>query len=419
MLSLTAFQTIAAALFALAVTHTFCTGYFTQLSHRFPKHAGLLHLLGEVEVVFGLWAMVLIALLMASVGPREAKAYLTSRDFTEPMFVFAMMVVAGSRPVLELAATLVRALEKRIALPGALPTYFVLLGLVPILGSLITEPAAMTLAALLLSQHFFPLTSLKLKYATIALLFVNISIGGTLTPFAAPPVLMVADTWNWDLRHMFTQFGWKACAAVFVNNVATMIVFRRELAALRVPAPTATRPPVPLGLQLAHVALLIAIVATNHTPPAFLGLLMLFLGVAAAYPQFQDRLLLREALLVAFFLAGLVVLGGKQTWWLQPALTSMSAEHVFFAAAALTAITDNAAITYLASLVPGLSDAFKYYIVAGAVAGGGLTVIANAPNPVGNAILREYFPENNVRPLKLLLAALPPTVVAMLAFRFL
>ncbi len=418
MLSVSAFQTIAAALFALAVIHTFCVGYFAQLSQRFPKHAGLFHLLGEVEVVFGAWAMALISLMMLSVGAREAKAYLVSRDFTEPMFVFAMMVVAGSRPVLELAGGFVRALEKWIHLPGALPAYFVLLGLVPILGSFITEPAAMTLAALLLSQGFFPHASLKLKYATIAVLFVNISIGGTLTPFAAPPVLMVADTWGWDLRYMFMQFGWKACIAVFVNTAAAMLFFRKELAALHVTPAAKTRAPVPVSLRLAHVALLIAIVATNHTPPAFLGLLMLFLGVAAAYPQFQDRLLLREALLVAFFLAGLVVLGGKQTWWLQPLLTSMSAQNVFYIAVALTAVTDNAAITYLASLVPGLSDSFKYYVVAGAVAGGGLTVIANAPNPVGNAILREYFPDNNVRPLKLLLAALPPTLVAMAAFLF-
>jgi hypothetical protein len=308
------FQSIAAALFVLAVIHTFCVGYFSRLSVRYPRHAGLFHLLGEVEVVFGMWAMALMALMVASVGPKEAKAYLTSRDFTEPMFVFAMMVVAGSRPLLELAASLVRILERAIALPGALPSFFVLLGLVPILGSLITEPAAMTLAALLLAKGFFAQASNALKYATIAVLFVNISIGGTLTSFAAPPVLMVADTWGWDDRHMLSQFGWKACVAVFINTVAVMIIFRKELAALRITPSADARAPVHFSLQLAHVALLIAIVSTNHTPPAFLGVLMLFLGIAAAYPQFQDRLLLREALLVAFFLAGLVVLGGKQTW---------------------------------------------------------------------------------------------------------
>jgi len=77
-----------------------------------------------------------------------------------------------------------------------------------------------------------------------------------------------------------------------------------------------------------------------------------------------------------------VVLGGQQQWWLDPLLRGMSADTVYFGATALTALTDNAALTYLASLVEGLSDDFKYSVVA-ARDGGGLTVIANAPIPPG------------------------------------
>jgi Na+/H+ antiporter NhaD/arsenite permease-like protein len=124
-------------------------------------------------------------------------------------------------------------------------------------------------------------------------------------------------------------------------------------------------------------------------------------------------------LLVAFFLAGLVVLGGLQQWWLEPVLMSLDANAVFFGATALTAITDNAALTYLGSLVEGLSDEFKVALVAGAVTGGGLTVIANAPNPAGVSILRSKFDNNSVHPVGLLLGALPPTIVAALAFRLL
>jgi hypothetical protein len=116
---------------------------------------------------------------------------------------------------------------------------------------------------------------------------------------------------------------------------------------------------------------------------------------------------------VAFFLAGLVVLGGQQAWWLQPLLMGLSVDAVFYGATALTAITDNAALTYLASLVPGLSDEFKVAIVAGAVAGDGLTVIANAPNPAGVAILKGRFDEGVVNAGKLLVAAIPPTIVAV------
>lgn len=139
--------------------------------------------------------------------------------------------------------------------------------------------------------------------------------------------------------------------------------------------------------------------------------------MAQAYPRYQAPLILREALLVAFFLGGLVVLGGMQRWWLQPLLLSLSQDGVFVGATLLTAFTDNAALTYLGSLVPNLPASFQYALVAGAVTGGGLTIIANAPNPAGQAILRQYFGEEGIKPLGLLAAALLPTLVAGLAFR--
>ena len=150
-----------------------------------------------------------------------------------------------------------------------------------------------------------------------------------------------------------------------------------------------------------------------------MGLFLFFLGISNAYKHHQGRLILREGLLVAFFLAGLVVLGGQQQWWLQPVLMSMSSDAVFYGATAWTAFTDNAALTYLGSLVEGLSEGFKYALVAGAVTGGGLTIIANAPNPAGVSILRRYFDDEAVNPLGLFLAALPPTIIAALAFRYL
>jgi len=354
-------------------------------------------------------------------GGRQAIAYVDSRNFTEPMFVFAIMVVAGSRAVLQMAGSLVLAASRLVALPGLMGFQLVTLSLVPLLGSLITEPAAMTLAALMLRERLYglPGVSKRLKYATLGVLFVNVSIGGTLTPFAAPPVLMVAATWQWDLAFMFTHFGWKAALAVLVNAVAVTLLFGRELRRLPAQPERAAVPPLPAGVVLVHLVFLGGIVVFAHHPPLFLGLLLFFMGFATAYPQFQDRLILREGLLVAFFLAGLVVLGGQQQWWLEPLLRGMSADTVFFGATALTAITDNAALTYLGSLVPGLSDEFKVALVAGAVTGGGLTVIANAPNPAGFAILRGHFEDHTVHPLGLLLAALPPTLTAVLAFRLL
>ena len=417
---MTTLQFASAAIFALALIHTFSTKFFEHLAHTRPAHAGLWHLLGEVEVVFGFWAIVLVVVMALLQGPSAATGYVDSRNYTEPMFVFAIMVVAGSRAVLQAGRATVERVCRVLPLPGGMAFFFLSLSLVPLLGSLITEPAAMTLAALLLRDRVFAAQglSVRLKYATLGVLFVNISIGGTLTPFAAPPVLMVAETWNWDLAYMLTHFGWKAALAVTVNAGALTLLFRRELATL--PAADAQGPaPLPLAVTLLHLLLLAGVVVFAHHPPMFLGLLLLFLGIAAAYPQHQDRLILREGLLVAFFLAGLVVLGGQQQWWLEPLLLDMDDTQVFFGAIALTAFTDNAALTYLGSLVPGLSESFKVALVAGAVTGGGLTVVANAPNPAGYAILRGQFADGAIHPLGLLAAALPPTVVAAAAFWFL
>jgi hypothetical protein len=418
-------EIIGAVLFAVAIVHTFSTKLFERLAHARPAHAGLWHLLGEVEVVFGFWALVLMLCMAALLGKDGATAYLDGRNFTEPLFVFVIMVIAATRPILQSTAAAVRLLARALPLPGSMGPYIVILAVVPLLGSFITEPAAMTLAALILARRIFAGgISPRLQYATLGVLFVNVSIGGTLTPFAAPPVLMVAAKWHWDMAFMLSNIGWKAAVAVLFNAVAAATLFARELGRLDDPSdgigPGEVKDtPVPLPLVLVHVLFLAGVVVFSHHSAVFMGLFLFFLGVVHAYERHQDRLMLREGLMVAFFLAGLVVLGGQQQWWLQPALMSMSSEAVYYGATALTAITDNAALTYLGSLVEGLSDQFKYALVTGAVTGGGLTVIANAPNPAGMALLKRYFGDGSVSPLGLFLAAIPPTISAILAFRLL
>jgi hypothetical protein len=408
-------QAVAAALFALAVVHTFSTRFFESMARRRPRHAGFWHLLGEVEVAFGFWAMVLIVFMLFAVGRDAATEYLRARNFTEPMFVFAIMVIAASRPILALAGAGTRSIAALLPMPRGMAFYFAALAFVPLLGSLITEPAAMTLAALMLRDHYFAQRiSTRLKYATLGVLFVNVSIGGTLTPYAAPPVLMVAAKWGWDLPFMMAAFGWKVSLAVLVNALGATLLFARELRSFS--GVVVARPEVPGPVIAVHLLFLAGVVAFAHHPEVFMGLLLFFLGFASAYERHQDRLILREGLMVAFFLAGLVVLGGQQRWWLEPLLMGMDAGTVYVGATMLTAVTDNAALTYLGSLVEGLSDEFKYALVAGAVTGGGLTIIANAPNPAGIAILRGGFRDETVHPLGLLLAALPPTLVAALAF---
>ena len=410
-------QFLSAAIFAVALAHTFAAKQFERFAHRFPRHAGLLHLLGEVEVVFGFWAIVLVVALAVLGGGGAALSYAESRSYAEPLFVFVVMVVAASRPVLQTVVSTMNALARFAPVPNRLALAWLGLCAVPLLGSLITEPAAMTIAALVLAPIVFRRDVPEgTKYFALGVLFVNVSIGGTLTSYAAPPVLMVASTWNWDSSFMLFHFGWKAAIAVLLN--ASMAAF-----ALRGHVPATDDAPhdqrerrVPLLVVLVHVGALVGVVMLAHHPVAFLALFLMFLAFAQAYERYQSPLVIREALLVGFFLAGLVVLGGLQSWWLQPIVSSLQPRSLFFGALGLTAITDNAALTYLGSQITGITDPAKYMLVAGAVAGGGLTVIANAPNPAGVALLRRGFVDESIGAGGLLLGALLPTAIAAGAF---
>lgn len=415
----TIIELIGAILFAVALIHTFSTKFFEHLAHTRPAHSGIWHFLGEVEVVFGLWALVLTVALLAINGKQAATTYLEQQSFTEPMFVFAIMVIAGSRPILNFVMFCVKKIAQIIPWSDGKAFYFVTLSFVPLLGSFITEPAAMTLAGLMLLERYYSKgITTRLKYATLGVLFVNISIGGTMTTFAAPPVLMVASKWGWDFTFMFSTFGWKALIVVLVNTLVATFIFRRELSEMHYEERSDEKK-VPLPVLFIHLFFLLGVVVFAHHPVVFMGLLLFFIGFAHAYERYQDRLILREGLLVAFFLAGLVVLGGQQKWWLQPMLAGMDNTVLFYGAIILTAFTDNAALTYLGSLIEGTSAEFQYSLVAGAVTGGGLTVIANAPNPAGFAILKESFEDDAIHPLGLLIAALPPTFVSILAFQLL
>ncbi len=415
----TPLEIVATALFAIAIIHTFSVPVFARLANKGGSHAGLWHMLSEVEAVFGVWACVLVAYMAVFIDLDSAIQYLEGRNFTEPMFVFAIMVVAASRPILELVNKTVALLARALPMPDKVSMYLITMSVVPLSGSLITEPAAMTLAALLLRKAYFRHQGRAgFKYLTVGVLFVNVSIGGVLTAYAAPPVLMVANTFGWDTAYMATHFGWRAVLAVVINAGLATLLCRKALLEMGegMEETRQSQLPVPFTVMAIHVAFLVAIVLGAHHPIVFMALLMLFIGYAHSYQHYQNPLLVREGLMVGFFLAGLVVLGGLQKWWLQDLLGGLSPTVLFWGATALTAVTDNAALTYLGSLVEGTSEVWRYMLVAGAVTGGGLTVIANAPNPAGFSILKGNFPDGSISPLRLLASAAVPTLVAAAMF---
>ena len=439
------FNVVATVIFLLAIIHTFLAPKFLSVSHRMQRAheaklreihgpdlhdivpvrqrqsipAAVFHFLGEVEVVFGIWVIPLAILMWIYKGPDVTRQYLDQGvSYVEPLFVVIIMAIAASRPIVQVA---VRGLG---LIAGKSPArwWFVLLTLGPILGSFITEPAAMTICALLLGREFYRLgPSPRFMYATLGLLFVNISVGGALTNFAAPPVLIVAAKWNWSTLFMLEQFGLRALAGIIIGNIVYFLIFRKEFAQLEMHAQVIPpdkedgMEPVPFWITCVHLLFLAWTVVVAHEPALFIGGFLFFLAFTMATTAYQDEINMRSPMLVGFFLAGLVIHGGLQGWWIEPVLSRLGEYPLLFGATILTAFNDNAAITYLATLVPTFSDELKIAVVSGAICGGGLTVIANAPNPAGQALLQKYFP-NGIAPGGLLLAALLPTLVMLLLF---
>jgi hypothetical protein len=533
------FNLVGTLIFLLAIVHTFLSSKLLVLSHRFeqahqrriltgaaPLHstskgARLFHFLGEIEVVFGLWAIPLLLAIFVFFDWSTVVGYVSHTvNYTEAMFVVVIMTLASTRPILKLSEAAMSFVARLFG--GSLAAWWLtILTVGPLLGSFITEPATMTICALLLARKFYELEpSPRLKYATLGLLFVNISVGGTLTHFAAPPVLMVATPWGWGTGHMLLHFGWKATLGILLTNALYWFLFRREFddlrdkfavrtlkdeiltrymprekgeravdavaaeiraeqgplgveiaglvdrfasnlkerlkarvmqriaqadvdtdlaeeafekrfeeikrfrlqrelphllapeerAAFRDPGWDQREDPVPAWVMAVHVAFMAWTIFNAHEPALFVPGLLFFVGFAAVTADYQNTIDLRSPLLVGFFLGGLVTHGGVQGWWIEPVLGGLGEFPLALTSTILTAFNDNAAITYLSTLVPGFTDGLKYAVVAGAVSGGGLTVIANAPNPAGQAILKNHF-DGGIRPGGLFKSALVPTAI--------
>jgi hypothetical protein len=442
---------VATIIFLAAIIHTFLTAQFRKIAHRYQRRyeaieelfpatlgppdsakehdklifrAQLFYFMGEVEAVFGIWLIPLFVAIIAFHGWSTMVDYVGHVNVADAIFVVVIMAMASSLPILRFTETVI---AKVSAIGKGTPAswWLTILTLGPLLGSFITGPAAMTICALLLRHRFYSLKpSQLLQYATLGLLFVNISVGGVLTQFASPPVVVVASVWNWNLVYMLTHFGWKAVIGIILSNSLYFTVFRKEFTRLAANVPDEEldqegRRPIPWRITGIHILFLCWTVVNAHYPVLVILGLLFFLAFVSATRLNQHAIALRPPLLVGFFLAALIIHGGCQQWWIAPVLGSLSKWPLMIAATILTAFNDNAAVTYLASLVPGFSDAFKYAVMAGAVTGGGLTVIANSPNPAGQSILASRFGEAGISPLYLFLGALMPTLIDGAAFMLL
>lgn len=409
-------------LFWVAILHTFLApavrSFAARVEHKRPFLGRILDVFGEVEFVFLLWTVPLFVLLSFSKGFYPTVKYFgTGVSYQEPLFVAVIIALAATRPILYLAERILGFIA-RIFGGGVAAWWYTLLIIGPLIGSLITEVAAITIVALLLAQKFYEAKpSKKFAYATLGLLFVNISIGGILTHFAAPAVVMVAAKWDFTTPYLFSHFGPAVITSVIVNVLVIGLIFSKELKTLKLPAPSeAAKKPVPVWIVTVHVLLLLWTVINSHYPP------LLFFGLLAAIwfqtvsREYQEPLRIFDAVKVGVFLAGLVIFCGLQSWWIVPLFEGLNPYKLFGLATILASFNDNAAVTYLVSLVPNLTEAMKHAALAGAVTGGGLTIIANAPNPAGFSLVRKYFRGEVVNAAGLFLAALIPTLIVAAIF---
>lgn len=532
------FNIFATIIFFCAIIHTMMTSVFNNMAHKAEENynllkkegkvdkdsksmaAGILHILGEVEVVFGIWTIALGIVITLFYDWNTFTSYVNGLHYNEPLFIIVVMTIASSRPILKFFEFIMFRIVRLFG-ESLEAWWLTILILGPLLGSLITEPAAMTISAYLLAERVYRIgPSKKLQYATLALLFVNISIGGSLTNFAAPPILMVAGPWNWDIAFMFLNFGWKSIIAIILSTGCYFFLFKKEFKSMHnefehykfkkyiqkrfisqkeleedfdnlsilvstntnffselnaygnilkerikelaleklsdeeviqldienaidekyediqlremkrvIPGllPECVRPiyhdpdwdhreeNVPIVIIAIHVAFLVWTIINSQSPALFLGGFLFYLGIFQVTGFYQNRIDLKPALLVAFFLSGLIIHGSLQAWWISPVLANLPSLGLNFTAIVLTAFNDNASITYLSTLVPDFSEALKYSLVAGAITGGGLTVIANAPNPVGQSILKKYF-HKGISGAELLKYALIPTIITGFCF---
>ncbi|MGB7978166.1 MAG: putative Na+/H+ antiporter [Chlamydiales bacterium] len=436
------FHVIALALFILAIIHTLSVykvhewaraldlkGKIRAHGRKYERSFWIhtLYFLSEVEVVFAFWAIPLFFTIWAMYGWKIGLEYINTRDYTEALFVVVILAMASTRPIVNMAEKLIHWIAKGFG--GSLSAWWVVLLTVgPLLGSLITEAAAMALCALLLSKQFYEYHPSKtLAYATIGLLFVNISVGGVLTDFASPAVLVLAHCWSWSMSDMFFDFGWKAALGIILSNFLYWTYFKKELSymnlrkqAVNIYATYSSQSeerPIPLWITLTHIGFMTLIVAVAHYPAIFIAIFLFFIGFHQATRSHQYAIRIARPLLIGLFLAGLVIHGGLQGWWVISILNGLAPLSVMGVAIALTGFNDNTAISYLTTLIPNWEEIYQYAVFTGVIAGGGLTVIANAPNPAGYGILKKHF-DNGIKPVQLFLAALVPTLILYAIFYF-
>lgn len=429
-------------IFIFATIHTFIAHRFPALANKYEVgirpyasgshldentsthrgfYAELFDFLGEVEVVFGIWCIPLFAAITFFYGWEAVLDYINRENYKESLFIVVVMAIASTVPCIRFAEYLFGKISN---LGGGTPLawWVSVLTVGPFLGSLIKESVVMTVSAVILGKHFFSYRPpIRLAYATLALLFVNISMAGTLTNFGSTSVSMVAKPWGWDSRFMLMTFGWKALLGILIGNSLYFFYFRSDfknmLAFKNLQNEPEAKTQVPLWISVVHVAFLAWLILNSENSLIALGSFVLFLGFYQATAAHQSYLSLRTPIMVGFFIASLIVHGGLQAWWIEPIVESLNESSAMLTTMFISAFANNTTINYLMTHIPKISDSMKVALFTGTLLGGGLTIMANGPNIVGYSLLSKYF-SGQLKFGTLFVMALIPTLILFVVFWF-
>lgn len=437
-MSPTRFEIVATTIFLMAVIHTLLSPLLYNQAMLLAQKkrvnrerwkfyhfsSEVLLLLGEIEVIFGIWLVPLFIWFGINKGWSSLLAYLNGIDFTNPLYILVIVVAVGTRPIITFVE---RILEWIARLGGDTPGawWWTILTIAPLFGSAIKEPGAMAIASILLAKKFFAYhPSKKFCYATLALLLANVSVGGLLTSFSSLSLFNYAKKWDYTTWKTFSTIGWKAVIAIIVANFIYYLFFRKHFRRENFPKRVPTlekdevQTPTPVWITIVHILFVIAIAFTGEHAPLFMGIFLLFLGFHHATSFYQTPLKLKRAALLGFFFASLIIHGELQGWWVAPILENLSRFPTFIVSSLLSMFVDNATVSFIVIDVPQLDAIDRYLLITGTMAAGGLTVIASGSNPIGISILRSSF-FGKISFLSLFLAALMPVGVFLTIFWFL
>jgi hypothetical protein len=424
-------------IFICAVVHTYLTTTFYSLHLKYKSKSGrsqkkskiyrslseIFYFLSEVELVFGFWIIPLVIGLFFVSKIGTTIAYLETRDYTYALYMTVVVAFASTRPIIVFAETIL-AYISRLGGNNAKSWWWTILTVGPLLVTILKEPGAMTITSILLAKTCFPfIKKMKFRYKTLALLFINISLGGLLAPHTSRSLFLVARAENWDFIYTFFRFGWKSMLIILINNSVFYFLFRKDFvkdsSALVAYLEQEKKERPPLWLTGIHLFFLLAIVLSSEYPPIFLGCFFLFLGIHRVTFHYQGNeqgpLHLMPAILVGFFFASLLIHGELQRWWAVHLLQGLNFAGSLVMSSFLSAVIDNAVVLYFLDQVEPLSETILYAIVVGAMSSGSLTLMANGPNLIGYTNLKKFF-RRNISLVSLFFAALPPTLIALFIF---